>query len=84
LKSELTKKALELVGNPNVLINIISKRVRQLNGAGGALSRPLIADTTGLGLGDIAMIELIEGKIGFDVPDPVAAVRPSPKKRKKH
>ena len=76
---------MEIVGNPNILINIISRRVRQLNGAGGALSRPLISDTTGLGLADVAMIELIEGKIGYDVPEPVAAVRPAPKKRaKKH
>jgi DNA-directed RNA polymerase subunit omega len=85
LKSELTKKALEIVGNPNVLINIISRRVRQLNSGGGALSRPLIADTTGLGLADVAMIELIEGKIGYDLPEPAANVRPMPKKRaKKH
>jgi DNA-directed RNA polymerase subunit omega len=86
LKSELTKKALEKVGNPNVLINIVSRRVRQLNGPGGALSRPLISDTTGLGFGDIAMLELIEGKTGFDLPEPAANLRPvAPKKRaKKH
>jgi DNA-directed RNA polymerase subunit omega len=84
LKSELVKKAMEKVGNPNILINIISRRVRQLNGAGGGSSRPLISDTTGLGLGDVALIELIEDKLGYDVPEPVAAIRPSPKKRKKH
>lgn len=65
LKAELCKKALEKVGNPNTLINVISRRVRQLTG-GGQYSRPLILDTAGLGLADIAMIELIEGKIGFE------------------
>ena len=32
---------MEKVGNPNVLVNIISRRVRQLNSGGGGLSRPL-------------------------------------------
>jgi DNA-directed RNA polymerase subunit K/omega len=31
---ELTRKALEKVGNPHVLVNIISRRVRQLNSGG--------------------------------------------------
>ena len=46
MNSEIAKKALEKVGNPNVLVNLISRRVRQLTGAGPG-SRPLIADTTG-------------------------------------
>ena len=40
LNAELTRKALEKVGNPNVLVNLISRRVRQLNSGAGALSRP--------------------------------------------
>jgi hypothetical protein len=36
VNAELCKKTLEKVGNPNVLINMVSRRVRQLNsGAGG-------------------------------------------------
>ena len=42
LNAELTKKALEKVGNPNVLVNLISRRVRQLNSGAGAMSRPLV------------------------------------------
>ena len=84
LNSELCKKALEKVGNPNVLINLISRRVRQLNSAGGALSRPLIADTTGLGAADIALLEIIEDKVGFEMPELVELTRPVGKKRKKH
>ena len=84
MNAELCKKALEKVGNPNVLINLVSRRVRQLNSGGGSLSRPLLADVTGLGAADIALTEIIEEKIGFDLPEPVKLVRATPKKRKKH
>jgi DNA-directed RNA polymerase subunit omega len=84
LNAELTKKALEKVGNPNVLINLVSRRVRQLNSGAGAMSRPLIADAANLGAADIALLEIIEDKVGFEMPELVELVRPVPKKRKKH
>jgi len=85
LNAELTKKALEKVGNPNVLINLISRRVRQLNSGAGAMSRPLVTDAGNLGTADIALLEIVEGKVGFEMPEPVELVRPSSKKRsKKH
>jgi DNA-directed RNA polymerase subunit omega len=65
LNSEICKKALEKVGNPNVLVNLVSRRVRQLTGS-GAGNRPLISDTAGLGAADIAMLELIEGKLVWE------------------
>lgn len=85
MNAELTKKALEKVGNPNILINLISRRVRQLNSGGGALSRPLLADVGSMGAADIALTEIVEGKMGFEIPEPVELTRPSLKKRgKKH
>ena len=85
LNAELTKKALEKVGNPNILINLVSRRVRQLNTGAGAMSRPLVADAGNLGAADIALLEIIEGKIGFDLPAPMELARPSSKKRgRKH
>ncbi len=66
MNSDLQKQALAKVGNPNVLVNIISRRVRQLT-SNGAHSRPFIAETAGLGAADIALIELIEDKIGFEM-----------------
>ncbi len=84
MNAELTKKALEKVGNPNVLVNLVSRRVRQLNSGAGAMSRPLIADTGHLGAADIALLEIIEEKIGFEMPEVVELVRPVGKKRKKH
>lgn len=85
MNAELTKKALEKVGNPNVLVNLVSRRVRQLNSGAGAMSRPLVADADHLGVADIALREIIEEKIGFDMPEIVELTRPSNKKqRKKH
>jgi len=84
VNAELCRKALEKVGNPNVLVNLISRRVRQLNSGGGGLSRPLVADTTHLGAADIALREIIEERIGFEMPELGELVRPAPKKRRKH
>jgi hypothetical protein len=74
---------LEKVGNPNVLINLVSRRVRQLNSGSGALSRPLLSDVGNMSLSDIALSEIIEDKIGFEMPELVELVRPTAKKKKK-
>jgi DNA-directed RNA polymerase subunit omega len=84
VNAELCKKALEKVGNPNVLINLVSRRVRQLNSGAGGISRPLVHDATNLGAADIALREIIEEKIGWELPEPVELVRPTARKRKKH
>jgi len=83
LNSELCRQALAKVGNPNVLINLVSRRVRQLNSGGGGLSRPLLLDTTGMGAGDIALAEIIEDKMGWEMPEELQLLEPAPKKRKK-
>jgi DNA-directed RNA polymerase subunit omega len=67
LNAELCKKALEKVGNPNVLVNLVSRRVRQLNSGGGGSNRALIADITGLGAADVALLEIIEDKMGWNL-----------------
>ena len=86
MNTELCKQALAKVSNPNVLVNLISRRVRQLNSGGGPLSRPLVSDTTGLGTADIALKEIIEEKIGWEAPEDLnLATETTPvKKRKKH
>ena len=84
MNAELTRKALEKVGNPNVLVNLVSRRVRQLNSGGGPSSRPLVGDTGNLGAADIALLEIIEEKMGFEVPELAELTRPVNRKRKKH
>jgi DNA-directed RNA polymerase subunit omega len=83
MNADLVKKALEVVLNPNVLVNLISRRVRQLNSGGGRASRPLIADVANLGAADIALSEIIEGKMGWEMPDIVELTRPTGKRRKR-
>ena len=81
MNSELCNQALEKVGNANVLVNIISRRVRQLNAGGGAGSRPLVADWATMGAADVALTELVEDKMGYELLTPEE--EPAKPKRKK-
>ena len=62
MRTELIEKASEVVEDPTVLINMVSKRVRQLNNG----RSPLITVVERLGAADIALTEIIEGKIVLD------------------
>ncbi len=59
MKSTLVDQAAKIVIDPQVLVNIVSQRVRQLN-SGRA---PLIDALPSMGAADIALTEIIEGKI---------------------
>ena len=83
MNADLVKQALEIVVNPHVLVNLISKRVRQLNSGGGGASRPMVGDVANQGAADIALREIIEGKMGFEMPELIALVRPTGKNRKR-
>jgi len=83
MNAELVKQALAKVLNANVLINMVSRRVRQLNAGGGGTSRPLVANVGNLGLADIALREIIEDKMGFEVPEIPVLTRLTAKNRKK-
>jgi len=62
LNAELLRQAAEKVGNPNILVNLVSRRVRQLI----AGNRPLIKDTANMGAADIARHELVFGQMGWE------------------
>ena len=66
MNSEYIKQALAKVGNPNVLVNLVSRRVRQLTSGGGS-SRPLIEQTPTMGAADVALVEFIDGKMDYVV-----------------
>ena len=82
MNADLVKKALAKVLNPHVLINMVSRRVRQLNAGGGGTSRPLVANVGNLGLADIALREIIEDKMGFEMPEVVVLARPKNRKKR--
>lgn len=83
MNAELCRQALAKVGNPNVLVNLVSKRVRQLNSSGGSLARPLIADIANMSAADIALREIIEGKMGWEEPEQLDLVEATTKKRRR-
>ncbi len=82
MNAELCKKALEKIGNPNVLVNLVSRRVRQLS-AGGGSGRPLVADVAGLGIADIALKELVEDKMGWEPIEDTTNAAETPVKRRR-
>jgi DNA-directed RNA polymerase subunit omega len=59
MKSDLLDKASEIVTDPLVLVNLVSQSVKQLNSG----RSPLIAVRPSMGVADIALTEIIEGKI---------------------
>ena len=74
---------MEKVGNPNILVNLVSRRVRQLNSAGGTGSRPLVEATPNLSVADIALLEIVEDKMGWEALAPTPEELSAPKKRRK-
>jgi len=79
MNADLIKQASEIVENPHVLINLVSRRVRQLT----AGARPYLTNTGNMGMADIALTEIIEEKIGFEMPEIIELVRPAAQSRKK-
>ena len=59
MKVELIEKAAQIVGDNQLLVNIVSKRVQQLNHG----ADPYVVTTPEMQCGDIALTEIIEGKI---------------------
>jgi DNA-directed RNA polymerase subunit omega len=71
MKSDLIEKASKVIPHPPVLINLVSRRVRQLNQGRAPLINPAGYGMR-LGQGDIALIEIIEGKITPEFADGAA------------
>ncbi len=62
MNAKLLNAASIVLPDQQMLVNVISRRVKQL-----ALgSRPLIAFVPGMGLADVALTEVIEGKLTFE------------------
>lgn len=56
----LLEEATKIIPEPQVLINMVSRRVRQLT----AGSRPMVEAEFRMGLADIALMEIAKGKLG--------------------
>jgi DNA-directed RNA polymerase subunit omega len=65
----ILEEASKLIPEPQVLINMVSRRVRQLS----AGSRPMIEAGPYMGLADIALTEIAQGKLAVaPVADPAS------------
>ena len=78
MRSELVHRALAKVANPQILINVVSKRVRQL----GLGYRPMIAVSPRMTFMDVALHEIADGKLGYEVIGGGASEAPAKPARK--
>jgi len=62
MTTQLLQEAAQVIPNQQLLINVVSKRVRQL----GLGHRPLVETTPRMSLTDIALKEIIAGKLAFE------------------
>jgi DNA-directed RNA polymerase subunit omega len=62
MKDDYIKEAQKVITDSNVLINVVSRRVKQLRRG----SRPLVESLEKLAPEDVALREIIEGKISFE------------------
>jgi DNA-directed RNA polymerase subunit omega len=62
MKADLVKAASEVIPNQQILVNMVSRRVRQL-----CLGhRPLVEYAPGLGHADVALTEIANQKLTFE------------------
>jgi len=62
MKADLIKAASEVITNQQILVNMVSRRVRQLSLG----HRPLVEYAPGLREADIALTEIANGKLTFE------------------
>ncbi len=65
MNSQFLDEALKVIHEPQVLINMVSKRVRQLS----AGSRAMVDVEGRMGLSDIALAEIAQGKLILASPE---------------
>src|SRR5438046_9107667 len=62
MKPELVKAASEVIHNQQILVNMVSRRVRQLTIG----HRPLVEFVPGMGHADVALGEIANGNLTFE------------------
>ena len=63
MRDNYIKEAQKVISDPNILINVVSRRVKQLRHG----NRPLVESLEKLNAEDIALREIIEGKISYEI-----------------
>ena len=73
MRDDYLQAALKVVGDPNILVNVVSRRVKQLRRG----NRPLVESLEKLSAEDTALREVSEGKISYEEGVPEEVVVPS-------
>jgi DNA-directed RNA polymerase subunit omega len=63
MRDDYLREALKVIPDTNLLINVVSRRVKQLRRG----SRALVESLEKLSPEDVALREVIEGKISFEL-----------------
>ena len=63
MRDDYIKEALKIIPDPNMLINAVSRRVKQLRRG----NRPLVESLEKLSAEDTALREIGEGKISYEI-----------------
>ena len=66
MTSSLVDEAFKIIPSQQLLVNVVSKRVRQLT----AGHRPMVETGPRMGFSDIALTEIIQGKLNFEAAVP--------------
>lgn len=66
MRNEFLYKAAKIIDDPNILINVVSRRSKQLKNG----MKPLVESLEKLEPEDIALREIIEGKITYELYEP--------------
>ena len=63
LREDYLRQAQKVIPDPNILINVVSRRVKQLKYG----ARPTVESLEKLSLEDIALLEIIKGHIKYEL-----------------
>lgn len=63
MRDDYLQAALKVVGDPAILVNVVSRRVKQLRRG----NRPLVVSLEKMSAEDTALREISEGKISYEL-----------------
>jgi DNA-directed RNA polymerase subunit omega len=73
MRDDYLQSALKVIDDPNILVNVVSRRVKQLKRG----NRPLVESLEKLSPEDTALREIAEGKITYELATPEELARSS-------
>ena len=63
MRDDYIREALKMIDDPNILVNVVSRRVKQLKRG----NRPLVESLEKFSPEDTALREIMEGKISYEL-----------------